>query len=151
MTAPPAALPEALRLIRSTPGHAEVGARLEQLVSQGRLRVDLNLPDRARAGLLGTITLGPEAAEASALSLAQTLVHEAHHLRQNPLLKTASFWAGVLTRTPVMRRYEQPAYQSAIDFLQVVGQAHPYLAAEARAEQNAVRQVFATGFGGTLT
>jgi hypothetical protein len=47
-------------------------------------------------------------------------VHEANHLRQNPLLKTVSFWGGVVTRTPGMRRYEQPAYQAAVDFLEAV-------------------------------
>lgn len=109
------------------------------------------LQDRAQAGLLGTITLGPEAAEASPVSLAQTLVHEHHHLHQNLLLKTLSFWLGILTRTPVMRRYEQPAYQAAVDFLEAVKRTHPRLAGEAQAEQVAIRQVFAADFGGTLT
>jgi hypothetical protein len=49
-----------------------------------------------------------------------------------------------------MRRYEQPAYQAAIDFLETVRWAHPHLAQEAEAERDAVRQVFATGFGATL-
>lgn len=146
----PAALPEALRLIQSTPGYAEIGVRLAQMSSEGRLRVDPELEDRAQTGLTGIITLGLEAAEASPLSLAQTLVHEHYHLRQNPLLKTSSFWGGVLTHTPVMRRYEQPAYQAALDFLEAVKTAHPLLAREAEAEQTAVRQVFTIGFGGTL-
>jgi hypothetical protein len=72
-------------------------------------------------------------------------------LHQNPLLKTASFWGGVLTRTPVMRRYEQPAYQSAVDFLEAVRRTHPHLADEAQAEQNAIRQVFAADFDGALS
>lgn len=146
----PATFPEALHLIQTTPGYTEIGVRLAQLASEGRIRLDMELEDRAQAGLLGTITLGPEAAEASPLSLAQTLVHEDHHLRQNPLLKTASFWSGILTRTPVMRRYEQPAYQVAIDFLEAAKQAHPHLADAAQREQNAVRQVFAADFGTML-
>lgn len=147
----PSALHEALRLIRSTPGYTEVGVHLAQLASEGDIRVDMSLQDRAQTDLRGIITLGPEAVEASALSLAQTLVHEAYHLRQNPLWKTVSFWSGVVTRTPVMRRYEQPAYQTAIDFLEAAKNAHPHLAEEAILEQDAIRQVFATDFGGMLT
>jgi hypothetical protein len=147
---PASVLSEALRLIQATPGYVEAGVRLAQLASDGRIRVDMDLEDRAQAGLLGIITLGPEAAEAGPVSLAQTLVHEYHHLHQTPLLKTVSFWSGVLTRTPVMRRYEQPAYQAAVDFLQAVKDAHPHLAEEAQAEQNAVRQVFAADFGEML-
>ena len=147
----PAALPEALRIIQATPGYTQLGVDLAQLASEGRIRVNPDLPDRAHAGLLGTITLGPEAAEASPLSLAQTLVHEHFHLRrQNPFLKTISFWVGVLTRTPPMRRYEQPAYQAASDFLEAVKVAHPHLAREASTEQSAIRQVFSTDFSGTL-
>jgi hypothetical protein len=56
----------------------------------------------------------------------------------------------MVTRAPLMRRYEQPAYQAAIDFLETVRWAHPHLAQEAEAERDAVRQVFATGFGATL-
>lgn len=56
----------------------------------------------------------------------------------------------MVSRTPVMRRYEQPAYQAALDFLQAVKGAHPHLAEEAAGEQAAVRQVFEIGFGGTL-
>jgi hypothetical protein len=147
----PAALPEALRLIRATRGYADLGVDLAQLVSQNRVRVNLALEDRAQAGLLGTITLGPEAAQAGALSLAQTLVHEHFHLRrQHPLQKTVSFWSGVLSRSSVMRRYEQPAYQAAWDFLEAVKAAQPHLAQEAEAEQAAIRQVFEMSFGGTL-
>jgi hypothetical protein len=91
MTTIPSALHESLRLVRSTPGYAQIGVQLGQLDADGRIKVNLDLEDRAQASLLGMITLGPEAAEASVVSLAQTLVHEAHHLRQNPLLKTVSF------------------------------------------------------------
>jgi hypothetical protein len=147
----PAALDAALHLIRATPGYIEVAVDLAQLASEGGLRVHHGLQDRAHAGLLGTITLGPEAAQASPLSLAETLIHEHYHLRhQHPLQKTVSFWTGVLSHTPVMRRYEQPAYQAALDFLAAVKLAHPHLAQEAAAEQDAVRQVFSLSYGGAL-
>ena len=144
------AFQEAIRLIQSTPGYAQTGVALTQMASKGRIRLDPDLEDRAQAGLLGTITLGPEAVESSALSLAQTLIHEYFHLRQNPLLKTVSFWSGVASRTPVMKRYEQPAYQAAMDFLETVKHQHPHLANEAKNEQSAIRQVFQIGFGGDL-
>lgn len=150
MPGTPAALHEALRLIRTTPGYAEVGVELAQLASEDRIRIDMALDDRAHAGLLGVITLGPEAAESSPLSLAQTLVHEHFHLHQNPLQKTVSFWGGVLSRTPVMKGYEQPAYQAAFDFLEAVKRAHPPLATEAASEQAAIAQVFEIGFGAPL-
>lgn len=143
-------LHEAIRLICTTPGYAQVGVELAQLASENRIRLDPNLDDRAHAGLLGSITLGPEAVESSALSLAQTLVHEHFHLHQNPFLKTVSFWTGVATHANVMKQYEQPAYQAAHDFLEVVKRSHPDLAVEAETEQMAIRQVFATDFNGTL-
>lgn len=150
MPSTPDSLHEALRLIRTTPGYAEVGVELAQMVSENRIRVDSALDDRAHAGLLGSITLGPEAIEASPLSLAQTLVHEHFHLRQNPLQKTVSFWSVVVSRTPVMKRYEQPAYRAAFDFLEAVKRAHPHLVQEAEAEQAAIAQVFEIGFGESL-
>ena len=141
-------LQEALRIIRTTPGYAEVGIELAQMACEDRIRLDPALDDRAHAGLLGTITLGPEATGSSPLSLAQTLVHEHFHLRrQNPLLKTLSFWSGVASRTHVMKRYEQPAYQAAHDFPEAVKRAHPVLSAEAEAEQMAIGGVFAINFG----
>ncbi len=140
-------LSPAIGLIRSVRGYNEIGIELEQLAAQNRIRVDANLDARAQTSLSGIITLGPEAIASSALSLAQTLVHEHYHLHQNPFLKTASFWAGVATRTPVMRRYEQPAYEMALDFLEAVKRDHPHLAREAEIEQNAVRCVFANDFG----
>ncbi len=143
-------LQQAIRLIQSTPGYAETGVALAQMASENRIRVNANLEDRAQAGLLGPITLGPEAVESSALSLAQTLVHEHFHLQQNPLLKTVSFWSGVLAKSPVMKRYEQPAYQAGIDFLEAVKAKHPHLADEAENEQDEIRQVFQIGFGGIL-
>jgi len=145
-------LSEALRLIRTTRGYAEIGVELAQMASENRIRFDAGLQDRAQAGLLGTIMLGPEAAQSSALSLAQTLVHEHFHLRrQHPLQKTVSFWGGVLSRTPVMRRFEQPAYQAAIDFLRAAAASHPHLAGESQTEEAEIRGVFENSFGASLT
>ena len=141
---------EALQIIRTTPGYEETAKRLAKLAGNGRIRESPAIEDRAQAGLLGSITLGPEAVESTPLSLAQTLVHEHYHLRQNPFLKTVSFWSGVFTRTPVMRRYEQPAYQAAVDFLEAVKSAHPDLAEEAGQEQRAVRHVFERDYDGIL-
>ena len=149
---PPDKLHDALHLTRTTPGYSEVGVDLAQLASENRIRINPALQDRAQASLLGIITLGPEAVASSLLSLAQTLVHEHFHLRrQNPFLKTLSFWTGIATRSAVMKRYEQPAYQAAYDFLEAVKRAHPDLVQEAEREQRAIYHVFATDFGGRLT
>lgn len=143
---------EALRIVRATSGYAQVGFELAQMASKDQIRFDPALEDRAQASLLGILTLGPEAMHSRPLSLAQTLVHEHFHLhRQNPWLKTLSFWSGVARGTHVMQRYEQPAYQAAHDFLEAVKRARPGMAVEAESEQRAICQVFATGFGGTLT
>ncbi|RYG75304.1 hypothetical protein EON80_01080 [bacterium] len=146
----PLSLQKALRVIQKTPGYVEVGVELAQMVSDGLVRFDAELEDRAQAGLLGVITLGPEAVESSPLSLAQTLVHEHFHLRQNPFLKTVSFWSGILQGAHLMKRYERPAYQAAHDFLDAVKRTNPNLANEAEAEQRAIRQVFAMEFGEAL-
>jgi hypothetical protein len=143
-------LQEALRIIQTTPSYAEVAIELAQMNSANRIGLDPTLEDRTQASLLGSITLGLEAIESSPLSLAQTLVHEHFHLRQNPLLKTPSFWSGLLTGSHVMKRYEQPAYQAAFDFLEAVKRGEPALAPEAVAEQRAIQQVFSTEYGGTL-
>ena len=146
-----AALAGALRIIGTTPGYEDVARDLTELYGSDRIRFDAALEDRAHAGLLGAITLGPEATESGPLSLAQTLVHEHFHLRQqNPLQKTASFWQGVASRTEPMQRYERPAYRAAFDFLEAAKSAHPTLADEAAYEQDAIRQVFESSFGGTL-
>lgn len=143
-------LDEALRLIRTTPGYIKIGVELAQRAADNRIIFNRVLEDRAQTSLTGVIALGPEAVQSSPLSLAQTLVHEHFHLHQNPLQKTTSFWLGAISRTATMRRYEQPAYQAAIDFLETVKRAHPHLRAEAENEQAAVRQVFAGNFGGAL-
>lgn len=147
---PASAIEEALDIIAATPGYRSVAGKLRRLAARGRIYFHAGLEDRARAGLAKTITLGPEAMESHPLSLAQTLVHEHYHLHQNPFLKTVSFWSGVATRTPVMRRYERPAYRAADEFLEAVKKSQPSLAAIARAEQEAIRRVFAQSYGGDL-
>lgn len=140
----------ALQLIAATPGYEMAARELAQLAKMGRLYFDASLEDRAKTGLLKTITIGPESAASSPLSLAQTLVHEQFHLHQNPLLKTVSFWSGVATGSPVMARYERPAYRAAWEFLEAAARVHPHLAAEAHAEQNAISLVFENCFGDEL-
>ncbi len=142
---------DALRLMRSTRGYEKVAIDLAQLWSEDKIRFNPELPDRAHIELWGAITIGPEAANARPLSLAQTLVHEHHHLRQHPLQKTASFWSGVASRTNPMRAYEKPAYQAALDFLDAVEQQHPNLALEARMEMVQVSDAFETGYNETIT
>lgn len=141
---------EALRIIHATPGYADIGHQLSSLHSRGRIRVDSTLEDRAQASLFGRIILGPEVFESNAVSIAQTLVHECFHLRQNPFLKTVSFWCGIATRSALMKRYEQPAYCAALEFLEAVKETQQSLAHDAEREQIAVRQVFASCFGERL-
>ena len=139
---------EAVRLIAATPGYADVARDLERIGARGGIRFAPALADRAHAGLLGTITLGPEALEGSVLSLAQTLVHEHYHLRrQTPFHKTASFWAGVFTGRPVMQAYEHPAYRAALDFLEAIARAFPEHADEAVAERQAVAASLRAHYG----
>jgi len=149
LTADPA-LQDALNLIAATPGYQRHADELRQLAARNRIRFHAEMEDRAQAGLTKTITLGREALESHPLSLAQTLVHELYHLHQNPFLKTVSFWHGVATGKAVMRRYEQPAYRAAYEFLETVKMSQPGLAAFAQSEQNAISQVFAEGYGGKL-
>lgn len=144
------ALEQAIEVVAATPGYASQALALRRLMTRERIRFHAGLGDRAQAGLTKIITLGPEAMESHPVSLAQTLVHELFHLHQNPFLKTVSFWSGVATRTPVMRRYEQPAYRAAYDFLEAVKNAQPHLAAIAQSEQDAIQQVFACDYGGRL-
>lgn len=141
----------AISLIERTPGYEALGVELRGLAASGRIVLVPHLTDRAHAGLTGRIYLGPEPfAEGSVLGLAETLVHERFHLHQFPLLKTASFWAGVATGTPPMARYERPAYRAAYDFLEAVAAAFPDLTDEARREQAAVAAVFAAEYGRPL-
>ncbi|MDQ2687206.1 MAG: hypothetical protein M3Y28_04990 [Armatimonadota bacterium] len=140
----------AVTLIGRTPGYGVVGAGLTAHLGAGKIGCDATLPDRAQAGLTGRIVLGPEAMSSPTLSLAQTLVHEWHHVHQFPLTKTISFWLGVLMGRPVMRRFEQPAYRAALDFLETVARAFPDLAEAASAERSAIEAVFEAEYGGPL-
>lgn len=143
-------LQAALHLIAATPSYAPLAQTLAQLATDGKIRHDPNLPDRAVTHLSGDITLGNEALNSAPLSLAETLVHESHHRTQNPFAKTASYWAGIATGTNPMLRYERPAYQAAVDFLQAVVRASPADAAFAAQEIDEVRDAFAQNYGGTL-
>lgn len=149
-TAAENAVTAALDLIARTPGYEETAHQLEVRRERGRLRIDPDLIDRAQATLTGTILLGPESLEGDTLGLAQTLVHEHYHLRQNPFEKTVSFWQGVALRRPVMRRYERPAYEAALRFLEAVARAFPDLAGKARREAEEIRATFEVHYGGTL-
>lgn len=142
----------AVALIAATPGYEAVAQDLVRLLQRQRIRFVPALIDRAHAGLTGTIHLGPEPLAGSVLSLAETLVHEHFHLRrQSHFAKTVSFWTGIFTRTPVMARYERPAYDAALRFLQAAAHAHPDLAEEAAAEAHAVRATFEACYKRNLT
>lgn len=140
----------AVTLIGRTPGYGVIGAGLAAHLGAGKIACDAALPDRAQAGLTGRIVLGPEAMSSPTLSLAQTLVHEWHHVHQFPLAKTLSFWLGILMGRPVMRRFEQPAYQEALDFLEAVAQAFPDLAEAANTERRTIKAVFEAEYGGPI-
>ena len=141
---------DALRLIATTPGYVETAQNLAQMRDDGKIHFDGALEDRGQAHLGGSISLGSEALDGHPLSLAETLVHEAFHQTQNPLQKTGSFWAGVLTGTDTMRRYEQPAYEAAIAFLNAAMTAHPDLADFAQSEIESIHETFAANYGGSL-
>lgn len=140
---PEARIAEAIALIASVPGYAPVAERLQRRA----IRFVPDLLDRGEARLDGVILIGPEALFAGPIGLAETLVHEEFHTRQSPLLKTHSFWSGVFTRTPVMARYERPAYEAAARFLEALALARPEHAEEARAEAELVRSSYTTFYG----
>ncbi len=141
---------EAIALILRTPGYEEAARDLSDTVARGKMRFAADIEDRAHAGLTGVYHIGDEALNGSCLGLAETLIHERHHTHQNPLAKTASFWKGAFTGANIMRDYERPAYEAAIEFLQAVERWLPDLADEARQEQSAIRQVFLTEYGEAL-
>jgi hypothetical protein len=147
---PEQAIPAAIQLIGQVPGYAAVAQELADLLARGRIRYVPELPDRGQATLNGTILLGPEPFTGSIVGLAETLVHENFHRHQFPLLKTASFWAGVATRTPIMQRYERPAYEAALQFLKALTVARPEYAAEVAAERAAIIAQFAAEYGAYL-
>jgi hypothetical protein len=132
---PEVRLAEAIALIASVPGYEPIAQNL----TRRTVRYEPTLEDRGQATLTGAVLIGPEALLGGVVGLAETLVHEEYHTRQNHLLKTHSFWSGVFTKTPVMARYERPAYQAAADFLEALARAQPAHADEARAEAELVR------------
>ena len=134
----------AINLIRRVPGYEPVAQELQELYGQDKLRFDPSLEDRGQTALNGAIRIGPEAMGESAVSLAATPVHENYHRHQSPLLKTVSFWTGIVTRNDTMQQYEAPAYNAAAQFLEVLAVAVPEVALEARNEAEAGRAAFAT-------
>ena len=148
-----ALISQAIALVGATPGYAPVAQELAQLLADGKIRYHDALDDRAHTGLMGSITLGPEPFTdgGTVLGLAETLVHERFHLHQNPLQKTASFWAGVVTHSDAMIRYERPAYQAAQAFLEAYRAAHPQDADLADGELYAVRSTFENAYGEVLS
>ena len=137
----------ALNLIGAVPNYSQIATDLRKR----RILYNPNLPDRGQASLLGRITLGPEVLEGRPnevlVGVAGTLVHELYHCRQNPFLKTVSFWLGITTRTHPMRRYERPAYQAHSAFLMALAQSQPLLAEAAFLEQQAVHASFHAVYG----
>ena len=128
---------EAVDLVDSVPGYRIIAGHLR------RLRVDYlpSLPDRAHTTMRSQIIVGPDAlleSDKSLVSLAATLVHEEFHTRQNPFLKTASFWTGVVTRSHVMARYEWPAYRAQTSFLRALAHVRPDLSAAIEQEITAI-------------
>lgn len=144
---PDDAIQMAVCLIAAVPGYAGVAGDLRR----GRVLFAPGLLDRGQASLRGTIRIGPEAlagaGDAMLVSLAGTLVHEHWHTRQNALLKTVSFWRGVWSRTPPMRRYEWPAYAQQRAFLGALAASHPTLASLAARERDAVLASFHACYG----
>jgi hypothetical protein len=121
---------EAIDRIDRTPLFNETAARLRLFP----IRYIKDLDDRAQLSL-NAIFIGPKAVEGGPTSLAGTLVHEDWHRRQNPFLKTVSFWRGVFTRTHPMRLFEWPAYRRQIAFLRAAARAQIDPGATGEAEQ----------------
>ena len=124
---------------------------MTQRLRRTRIVINPQLSDRAQVDWRGTLSLGPqvfaEEGDAGMVSLAGTLVHEAFHLSQFPLLKTVSFWAGVATKTNVMARYERPAYEAQARFLIALAAVHPDLASLAGCERAAALSSYNAEYG----
>jgi hypothetical protein len=142
-------LPEAIALIDSVPGYEGIASALSQKRAAGKLRVEA-IADRGSASVWGVIRLGPEVMGEGPVAIAATLVHEHFHTTQAPLAKTASFWTGVFTRTPVWRRLERPAYRAAVEFLEALARSRPELATMCAAESDATRTSFEAHYGEPL-
>jgi len=137
---PEARIAQAVSLIAQVPGYSMIA----QDLAARRVLFVPKLKDRGEARLSGTILIGPEALEGSFVGLAETLVHEQFHTQQNPFAKTPSFWLGVFTGTPLMARYERPAYRAALRFLEQLALSHREHADEAQREAEAVRLSYAS-------
>ncbi|MFM7323017.1 MAG: hypothetical protein ACKO5K_16075 [Armatimonadota bacterium] len=134
---------DAIARIGAVPGYASVARDLGALLDAGRIRHDPDLEDRAVVEWTGMVVLGEEPFQGASVGLEETLVHEHHHRkRQANLMKSASFWTGVVTKTPVMARYERPAYRAALDYLAAVGVARPDDRIDAEREAEAVRRTW---------
>lgn len=144
----PQIIADALSLIASVPGFELIADDLRR----AKIRFDPGFPDRGDASLRGVITLGPElfSEAVPVVSVAATLVHEHFHTRQNPFLKTVSFWTGIATKTPTMSRFERPAYARQAEFLDALAAAWPEWADAARRERDAVNAAYGSLYGGTL-
>jgi hypothetical protein len=138
---------DSINLIATIPGFEYVAPRLRRL----RIEFRPDLPDRAQFTWYRTILLGEEPfsgdTETVLVSLAGTLVHEYIHSRQNPLLKSWSFWLGVFTRTHPMRLFEWPAYRTQILLLHRLGQVHKMFQVFSTAEAEAVLNAFIKIYG----
>jgi hypothetical protein len=139
----------AIALVDSVPGYHRVAARLRRLT----IKYDDSLPDRAQTTLRFQIIVGPKSFsdyptdDAGTIGLAATLVHEEFHTRQNPLLKTLSFWAGICTGTHPMARYEWPAYRAQTTFLRALAAVRPDLADDALREIDAIQSAVESYYG----
>ncbi len=139
---------DAIARIGSVPGYEHVSAQLTTLLESGHILHDSDLSDRAVVEWTGRMILGEEPFEGPRVGLEETLVHEHHHRhRQANLLKSASFWAGIATRTPVMARYERPAYRAALKYLAEVARSRPDDHDDALREANAVRRTWDIVYG----
>lgn len=138
---------QALQLIQKTPGYSTIAEDLQRRF----IRYLPSFPDRGTVTWRGEIVLGPEpfagSVNQSRVSVAGTLMHEAWHLRQNPFLKTVSFWAGTATCEHPMRRYEWPAYRQQAEFLTALALARPELRTIALHEREAVLASFQIIYG----
>lgn len=152
MSLPPdaeAVLLAALVLVGQTPGYESTAADLNRRWKSGKLRIE-PITDRGNASFSGVIRIGPETLADGLVATAATLVHEQFHTTQFPLAKTASFWSGIVTGTPVWQRLERPAYRAAVAFLETLAQSRPDLASDCQREIVATRVSFQSFYEDTL-
>ena len=134
---------QAVELIRSVEGYHAVADDLELWQRRRAVRYVATLVDRAQTTLSGLLVIGPEPFDGPLISLGETLVHEHfHRFRQGHLAKTTSFWIGVATRSPVMARYERPAWRAGLAFVRAARAQHAWDALECDAEEIAILRSF---------